>query len=80
MKTRPTKQFATWNDDNEDCEYYEHFDTKEDAHSNSDDEIIEIFEVTYKSLGHFKYKSTAIKLNKSELKKHLKEQNAEGSK
>lgn len=65
---KPIIQYAIWQTDG-DIGYYEVYESMSDAVSASEENVPEIFEVTYKSLGHYKI---AHNVKKVKLKKDKK--------
>lgn len=46
----PSKQYSVWVEEDEDCGYFNNYDSKEDAAKFHPGE--EVFETTYKSIGY----------------------------
>lgn len=57
----PKTQYCYWDAENH-C--YMVYDTKEEAVTECEDEIVELFEATYKSLGRFKHRHAIVKVRK----------------
>jgi len=66
MEIKPKIQYAIWIDEDDKNQYYEFFESIEDAVLSTYKKPVEVFEVNYKSLGHYEIKNV---LQKKRVKK-----------
>lgn len=64
------KKYAFWEEQDDGTGYFEDYDTISEAvRSCYDQDVVEVFEVTYKSVGFYKETHGVRKLTKNEIKK-----------